>query len=90
MANIGVDEFVSNITKGFASPNKYLVSFSSPVGGNDKTVSMMCNVANLPARSLKTYENRHYGVPFQLPFTVEYGDITFSFLTQIGFKERNF
>lgn len=90
MANIGVDDFVANITEGLASPNKYLVSFDSPLGGNDQSVSMMCNVANLPGRSLKTYENRHYGVPFKLPYTAEYSDISFSFLTQIGFKERRF
>lgn len=92
MADIGVDFFVSNITEGLASPNKYRVQFDSPIGSgvDSRSVAIMCNVANLPGRSLKTYENRHYGVPFKLPFTAEYSDITFSFITQLNFKERQF
>lgn len=88
--DIGVDSFVANITTGFASPNKYNVLFRHPKKGHDQSISMMCNVANIPGRSLQTYENRHYGVPFKLPYTAQYDDITFSFITQIGFKERKF
>lgn len=87
MADLGINGFITNITEGLASPNKYKVNFSQR---DDRAVSMMCNVAQLPGRSIKTYDNRHYGVPFKLPFTAEYPDISFSFITQIKFKERQF
>lgn len=101
--DIGINSFVANITEGFASPNKYKVMFNRPNitsnsrtgtsaegSGDDESISIMCNVANIPGRSIKTYENRHYGVPFKLPYTAEYGDISFSFVSQIGFREREF
>lgn len=90
MANMNVDAFTSNIRQGLASPNRYEVEFNNPIGGNNPTVSIMCNVANLPGRSIKTYENRHYGVPFKLPFSAEYADISFSFITRTDLIERKF
>ena len=93
MAELGINHFISNITEGLASPNKYEVQFTRPTslgGSNDPSISVMCNVASLPGRSIKTYENRHYGVPFKLPYSAEYQDISFSFITQLGFKERKF
>lgn len=92
MADLGVDFFVTNIKEGLASPNKYKVVFHNPYGRgiDSRSVSIMCNVASLPGRSIKVYENRHYGVPFKLPFTAEYSDVSFSFITQLNFDERNF
>ena len=86
---MGVNHFVSNITEGLASPNRYTVEFNKPEGGNDPTISMMCNVSQIPGRVIKSFANGHYYSP-KLPLENEFQPITFSFISQIGLKERRY
>lgn len=89
---LAIDDFVSNLTAGLASPNKYLVSFNNDAGTvvNKQSVSMMCNVSALPGRGIQTVETRHYNNPFKLPYSASYADITFSFISTINLPERRF
>ncbi len=89
---LSISTFVSNIASqgGLASPNKYRVAFYSPISGNDEAVSIMCNVANLPSRSIQTVENRHLNTPFKLPYNTLYDIASFSFINTIGLEQRHF
>jgi len=88
-SQMGVDRFISNVKEGLASPNRYTVEFSNPANGkrDDPSISIMCNVAQLPGRNIKSYTNNHYYSP-KLPLENEFQPITFSFISQIGFPER--
>jgi hypothetical protein len=91
MSNLRINDFVSNLSKGLASANKYKCEFFSPVTkGNDKSISIMCNVAQLPGRDIQTVDNRHYGVPFKLPYNAVYVNSSFSFVNTNGLPERRF
>ena len=87
--NMGVNHFLGNIKDGLASPNRYTVEFNNPANNNqnDPSISLMCNVSQLPGRAIKSYENGHFYSP-KLPLEPEYQPITFSFISQIGLKER--
>jgi len=89
MANMGINHFVSNITEGLASPNRYTVEFNNPAGGNDPSISMMCNISQLPGRTIKPFETGYYYSP-KIALEHEFQPITFSFISQIGFKERKY
>jgi len=86
-----INRFVSQIGQtGFASPNKYLVEFNSPLTGNDDTISIMCNVAGMPERGIQVFENRHYNTPFKLPYVTMYQEATFTFFSTPKYPERKF
>jgi hypothetical protein len=90
---LAINEYISNISGrgGISSPAKYKVSFGGPgPGGDDKNVSIMCNVSALPGKSIQTIENRHFNNPFKLPYAAIYNEITFTFLSTLGFSERRF
>lgn len=86
---MNIQSFLSNISDGLASPNRYMVEFSNPAHGrqNDPKISMMCNVSQLPGRLIKSYINGHYYSP-KLPLENEFQPITFSFISQMKMKER--
>lgn len=53
-------------------------------------LSIMCNTAAMPGRSLMTIEHRHYQTPIKIPYSTSYGDVTFSFISSQDLRERKF
>ena len=91
MSGMNISEFVGNLSNGLASPNKYRVTFFPPgQNSGDRTISLMCNVSELPGRAIHTVENRHYNNPFRLPYAAQYNNINFSFVNTNGLPEREF
>lgn len=89
MSALSIDKFISNITKGLSSPNKYKCTFNSP-NGPDESIDILCNVAALPGRSIRTVENRHFQNPFLNPYVNTFPEVAFSFINTEDLAERTF
>ena len=53
-------------------------------------LSIKCVQAQFPGRNLFTYQNRHWGAPYKLPYSADYTDATFVFVGSRDLRERLF
>ena len=82
-----LSDFTQEINSGgVVKPNKYLVSFSSPIalsGASTSTLSLRCDDAQLPGLALATAEGPPrfgYGAMEANPYGVIFDDVTLSFV----------
>lgn len=92
---MSLNAFISNIVgnNGLAKPNRFSVVINMPVGLDlnwtyAETLSMQCEVAELPGRTLMTADAKIYGPIYKQPYQTQYNDITLTFLCTSSFYER--
>jgi hypothetical protein len=57
---------------------------------NGPQLSMRCINMSFPPRSLMTVETRHTGVPYKLPYSAMYDEVSFTFVASEDLRERKF
>jgi hypothetical protein len=92
---MSLNAFISNIVgnNGLAKPNRFSVVINLPtsLGLNwtySETLSMQCEAAELPGRTLLTADAKIYGPIYKQPYQTQYNDITLTFLCTSSFYER--
>lgn len=91
-----LSEFVSKIQKdGLAKSNKFRVDISAPrsaVGGPDimRGLSMMCEAAEFPGRTLEFSEAITYGPSYKMPYTSNYQEITLTLLCDKQLNQKQY
>lgn len=87
-----IDEFRSSFKGDLAKPSKFTVTVNLPtgVGGpmNAKTLSLRCESATLPGRTLATLDHRIYGPTEKYPYQTSYEDIVMTFICEDGLLEK--
>lgn len=99
-AYFNIDNFVSEVsTRGLARPNRFEVTFPLPNGLNNSSqvadsriVSLFCESANLPSKTIGVKQQKIYGPNYQRPFSSEYGGegITMTFLVDRAMDIKGF
>lgn len=76
---------ISNIINGSNTQDQQSVSANPDVS---RYLAMQCDSAELPGRSLLTYDAKVYGPSYKIPYQTQYNDINLSFLCTNEFYER--
>jgi hypothetical protein len=101
MANFSISDFQTEVRiRGLAKPNRFEISFPTPKGLADLTqtiwtnrlISLFCESANLPSKTIGVKQQRVYGPAYQRPFNSEYGGegITMTFLLDTDMDVKGF
>jgi len=101
MANFSISKFQTEVRiRGLAKPNRFEISFPTPKGLADLTqtvwtnrlVSLFCESANLPSKTIGVKQQRIYGPSYQRPYNAEYGGegITMTFLLDTDMDVKGF
>lgn len=92
---MSLNAFISNIVgnNGLAKPNRFsaVINLPTNLGLNwtyAETLSMQCEAAELPGRTLLTADAKIYGPIYKQPYQTQYNDITLTFLCTSSFYER--
>jgi hypothetical protein len=95
-----VNDFLTSISKytDFARSSRFLVKFSSPPPGNGdlSLLQYRCTDAELPGRSLATFDHRTYGLFQKYPTQTTFNELNLTFLSsgnkkgqsETGFPEK--
>ena len=84
-----ISDFVSYVSENkLASPNRYWVEFTGVGNGVFGDMAMYCKTATMPGRSFQTVEQRQFGIPYKIPYTASYEDVSFTFTLSEDLKER--
>ena len=79
MSTFNLIEFTSKvINAGLASPNRFEVQIVPPTSlsgyyDQGRTISLFCEISNLPGMSITTKGHRIYGAAYQRPVSAEFG-----------------
>jgi len=86
-----ISDFVSHVSDNrLASPNRYWVEFGGVGSGVFGDMAMYCKTATMPGRSFQTVSQRQFGIPYKIPYTASYDDVSFTFTLSEDLKERRF
>ena len=83
--DFSIDGFRTNLSghSEVAKADKFTVQFMVPqeiVGGDDpRSLTLQCEVSELPGRDINMIEFRHYGFTKRIPHQNQYGIVTFTF-----------
>tara|TARA_B000000460_G_C21398656_1_gene341398 strand:+ start:94 stop:681 length:588 start_codon:yes stop_codon:yes gene_type:complete len=84
---------------GIAYNDKYIVIITKPPlggadlpGGNDmrRQLSLLCDTATLPTKSLATYEKSIYGPVKAMPYRMTFTEASMSFIMTDGMAEKHY
>jgi hypothetical protein len=79
MSTFNLNEFTRKVASGgLAVPSRFEVFINPPAALNNfisegRTISLFCDIANLPGVSVTTKSHRIYGTPYQRPVSTEFG-----------------
>ena len=82
-----ISDFRSSFTDDLSKTSRFDVLFNFPIelgsvtGIGAESISLRCDVSELPGRTFQLYEQKIYGPTEKYPFQAIYNDITFSFKT---------
>jgi hypothetical protein len=93
MANI-VD-FVTNFDREPARPSRFDVQFGVPNGlysylNIGRNLAFRCERAELPGRTLSTFDRKIYGPVEKHPYLMTYNDLNFTFIVSDTMEEKAF
>lgn len=57
-------------------------------GDGQKNLSLRCITAQMPGKSIQTVEYRQRNIPYKLPYTATYDDVTVTFIASENLEER--
>ena len=82
---------------GIAYNDKYLVTLNKPPGfdlpggmGMRKRLTMLCDTATLPTKSLATFEKTIYGPVKAMPYRMTFTEASMSFIMTDGMNEKKY
>lgn len=92
---MSLQRFIENINGlgGLAKTNRFkvLINIPSVLGtSNDTmgTLSLLCETAELPGKTLQTADVKVYGPTYKIPYQKQFQDISLTFLCSINGLER--
>lgn len=90
-----IADFKASFNKDLARPNRFDVNIPIPVGLSPyrqigRTLSMRCENAELPGRSISTTSMKIYGVEEKFPYQTTYNDISLTFIVSDDMAEKKF
>jgi hypothetical protein len=94
---MSLQKFIGNINRisGLAKTNRFKVSIVIPSalgmsGIDSEQLSLMCETAELPGKTLQTAEVKVYGPTYKIPYQKQFQDISLTFLCSNLGTERTF
>ena len=90
-----IAEFKSSFSKELARPSKFDVNIPVPLGlvpyrGTSRMLTMRCENAGLPGRTIATTSMKIYGVEEKFPYMSSYNDMSLTFIVSDDMKEKKF
>jgi hypothetical protein len=90
-----IAEFKSSFSKELARPSKFDVNIPVPLGlipyrGTSRMLTMRCENAELPGRTIATTSMKIYGVEEKFPYMSSYNDMSLTFIVSDNMKEKKF
>ena len=90
-----IAEFKSSFSKELARPSKFDVNIPIPLGlipylGTSRMLTMRCENAELPGRTIATTSMKIYGVEEKFPYMSSYSDMSLTFIVSDDMKEKKF
>lgn len=90
-----IAEFKSSFSKELARPSKFDVNIPIPLGlvpylGTSRMLTMRCENAELPGRTIATTSMKIYGVEEKFPYMSSYNDMSLTFIVSDDMKEKKF
>jgi hypothetical protein len=90
-----IAEFKSSFSKELARPSKFDVNIPVPLGlipyrGTSRMLTMRCENAELPGRTIATTSMKIYGVEEKFPYMSSYNDMSLTFIVADDMKEKKF
>ena len=90
-----ITEFKSSFSTDLARPSKFDVDIPIPLGlipyrGIARKLTMRCENAELPGRTLATTAMKIYGVEEKFPYGTSYSDLSLTFIVSDDMKEKEF
>jgi hypothetical protein len=101
MPTLDIKNFINSFNKELARPSRFDVYFNipsplllkdtrDPVYLNSLDLSLRCESAQLPSRTLMTTEQKIYGITEKYPYENSYNDAEFVFLVSGDMREKKF
>jgi hypothetical protein len=94
---MSLQRFIQNINRinGLAKTNRFKVDILIPSvlsrnGINTEELSLVCETAELPGKTLQTAEAKVYGPTYKIPYQKQFQDISLTFLCSVKGIERTF
>jgi len=90
-----IAEFKSSFSKELARPSKFDVNIPIPLGlipylGTSRMLTVRCENAELPGRTIATTSTKIYGVEEKFPYMSSYNDMSLTFIVSDDMKEKKF
>ena len=90
-----IADFKSSFSKELARPSKFDVSIPVPLGlvpyrGTSRMLTMRCENAELPGRTIATTSMKIYGVEEKFPYMSSYSDLSLTFIVSDDMAEKTF
>lgn len=88
-----IADFKASFNTDIARPSRFDVEIPIPVGlipyrGTARRMSMRCENAELPGRTIATMNQKIYGVEEKFPYQSTFGDIALTFIVGDDMKEK--
>ena len=90
-----IADFKASFSKELARPSKFDVNIPIPLGmvpyrGTSRMLTMRCENAELPGRTIATTSMKIYGVEEKFPYMSSYNDLSLTFIVSDDMKEKLF
>jgi hypothetical protein len=90
-----INEFKSSFRTDISKPSRFDVSFPVPLTlivyrNIAQTLSLRCENAELPGRTIATMEQKIYGPTEKFPYQSSYNDANFTFIVSDNMQEKEF
>jgi len=90
-----IAEFKASFNTELARPNKFDVNIPVPLGlipyrGTSRMLTMRCENAELPGRTIATTTAKIYGVEEKFPYMTSFNDMSLTFIVSDDMKEKKF
>lgn len=90
-----IADFKASFNTELARPSRFDVSIPIPLGmipyrKDARLLTMRCEMAELPGRSIRTTPMKIYGVVEQFPYMTSYSDIVLTFIVGDDMTEKKF
>jgi len=90
-----IADFKSSFSTELARPSKFDVNIPVPLGlvpyrGTSRMLTMRCENAELPGRTIATTTAKIYGVDEKFPYMTSYNDMSLTFIVSDDMKEKKF
>jgi len=88
-------EFISSFTNDISRTNRFNVQLNIPftiatlAGIGDRTMTLRCESAEFPGKTLNTHDQRIYGPIERYPNQVQFQDVTLTFIVGSDMKEKS-